>query len=201
MKTFLFFKFGLYFWPHFTPSAALNFKEVISQEQSGGAALAPPSSARRPPGQESSFESRAKELTVAFPPPAFCMRSGLDSQGLTLRFRSAVPLHSAIKHAEAGSQSSVTGKKSKKKGKSKASDASAVVDLSSDHRLQPSDIPRARLFLCHESDVKDGQLPQLHVEVDPCAGLSNAVSELQKISRSSKLAPARPHSGHQWYAL
>lgn len=136
-----------------------------------------------------------------FPPPALCMRSSLDSQGLTLRFRSAVPLQSAIKHAEAGSQSSVSGKKTKKKGKSKASGASAVEDSSSNHRLQPSDIPRARLFLCHESDVKDGQLPQLHVEVDPCAGLSVAVLELQKISRSSKLAPARPHSGHQWYAL
>ena len=186
---------------HFKSSAALNNKEAISHEQSSGAAVALPSGGRRPPGQEASFESRAKELTVTFPPPASCMRSGLDSRGFTLRFRSAVPLQLACKDAVVNSQASFTGKKSKKKGKSKSSNAPQVANSPRNHRLQPSDLPRARLFLCHDSDVKEGQLPQLHVEVDPCADLSHAVSELLKISRSSKLAPARPHSGHQWYIL
>jgi hypothetical protein len=68
-------------------------------------------------------------------------------------------------------------------------------------RLQPADIPRVRLFLCHESDAKDGKLPQVHVEVDPCTTLSIAVADLQRISRSSKLAPSKPHSGHRWYVV
>ena len=69
------------------------------------------------------------------------------------------------------------------------------------HRLQPADLPRVRLFLCHENEAKDANLPQLHVEVDPCTSLSIAVAELQRISRSSKLTPSKPHSGHRWYVF
>jgi len=174
------------------------------QEQAGagaGAAAAAAAGGRRP-GQEASFESRAKELPVAFPPAPFSMCSSLDSHGFSLRFRSAVPLS----HASASAQPSARGKKAGKRAKSKAfaAAAAAAAELDRDEegapRLGPADIPRARLFLCHDADVKDGQLPAVHVEVDACVSLSVAVLEFQKVSRSSKLAPAKPHSGHQWYA-
>jgi hypothetical protein len=93
----------------------------------------------------------------------------------------------------------------KKKTHSKSSGAASASSLhtgeSRSPQLHPGDIPRVRLFLCNQSDVKEGRLPALHVEVDPCCSLLVAVSQLQKICRSSKLAAAKPHSGHQWCAL
>ena len=195
---------------HYAPTspAGLNFKGAHVQEQTGAAASAAPPIGRRSPGQEASFESRSKELPVVFPPPPFSMRSGLGNHGFALRFRNAVPLPAvpAVSHTITGAQLSARRKKAKNKHKSKASASAAAAELGCDEddgpqriQLHVADIPRVRLVLCHDADVKDGQLPQLHVEVDPCLNMSVAVSEFQKISRSSKLAPAKPHSGHQWY--
>jgi hypothetical protein len=178
----------------------LNFREEIISEQSGGAAVAVPSGGRRAPDPEASHERRAKVLPVVFPPKAHAVRAGPENRDFMLRFRSAVPLARA---EGAGSQTGFTEKKTKKKNKQKASASAAVPDEVDEScpRLQPADIPRVRLFLCHENDVKDGRLPQIHVEVDPCVNLSVAILNLQNISRSSKLVPAKPHTGHQWYEL
>ena len=178
-------------------SDRLNFREEIVCEKSGGAAVAVPFGGRRAADPEAGHERRAKELPVVFPPKAHSVRAG---RGM-LRFRSAVPLARAREGA--GSQAGFTEKKTKKKNKQKASASAAVHDEVDEScpRLQPADIPRVRLFLCHENDVKDGRLPQIHVEVDPCVNLSVAILNLQNISRSSKLVPAKPHTGHQWYEL
>lgn len=130
------------------------------------------------------------------------MRVGLERMESTLRFRTAVPLASTKECAS--SKLRVTGKKNKKKKNQKhatSAPASEQVDESSSQHLAPSDIPRVRLFLCHEGDIKDGQLPQIHVEVDPCESLHAAILNLQNISRSSNLVPSKPHTGHQWYLL
>lgn len=140
---------------------------------------------------------------MTFPPAALGSWHVRDSAGFTLRFRRAVPLAAAEQGA--GSQSKVAGKKSQKKHKQSVAASSTAAPVRDNgpltRWLKPADIPRVRLFLCLENDIKGGQLPQLHVELDPCESLHVAVMKLQSTSRSSKLAPSKPHTGHQWYPL
>jgi hypothetical protein len=146
---------------------------------SGGAARDALPNARRHPGQEADYEVQWKVLHVdALSPQACSTNRAMDDKGVGTRFRIAVPAQIGAAHAAAAGPASTEN--------------SAAGRVS----LHPDDIPRARLFLCHEADVAGSMLPRLHVEIDPCVNLSVAVEELKKISRSS--AASKPHSGHHW---
>ena len=165
--------------PHTIVTAHLNFKEAMVPA-SGGAARDAPSNARRHPGQEADFEMvremQWKLLHVEPLSPQECSSNrAMVDKGVGMRFRNAVPARIGAAHAAAAGSAS-----------NEHCPAGRVP-------LHPADIPRARLFLCRETDVADALLPRLHVEVDPCANLSVAVEELKRISAASK-----PHAGHRW---
>lgn len=174
-------------------TARLNFKEAIAQA-SGGSARDAPSNSRRHPGQEADFEVQWKVLHVeALSPQACITKRGVGNKGAEMKFRTAVPVQ--IGTARAAAAPNELGRVPLPP---LTTTPMFCIKRLSQTPLHPADIPRVRLFLCHEADVEGAQLPRLHVEVDPCANLSVAIAELKKISRSS--APSKPHSGHRWYA-
>jgi hypothetical protein len=70
--------------------------------------------------------------------------------------------------------------------------------------LSPGDIPRARLFLCHHSDVQDdAQLPPLRMEIDPLRPLAQSIAQFEAKfqsvpppGRASEKAQLRPVPSH-----
>ncbi len=46
--------------------------------------------------------------------------------------------------------------------------------------LKPSDIARVRLFLCYNSDVQGGKLPDAHMELNPHQPLAESIAEFSR---------------------
>jgi hypothetical protein len=178
-------------------ATSLNCKTRVQEELPAAEAPAPPQ--LRLSGQQQNFEVDWKELTLARPPcdhDSFTLKN-LDGHGF--RFKAAVPSaqftskakqNSALKsQGGAAKQSSLLGmsKSAKKRAKQRAKRTSAEIAGSSAQEsdaavlLQPCDIARVRLFLCFHSDVHNGKLPAIHLEIDPRRPLADSISEFEKI--------------------
>jgi len=176
-------------------ATSLNFKDLVAQELPVAAVVLPPQ--RRHPGQQGeNFEDQLKwkELGVKFPPPQDSVSSCVNLEGHGLRFTPAVPCADFVSRTKKGTPKGAGGaaaqfqgmSKSKKKSaklraKRTSSDAAADAEGSEvETFLKPCDIARARLFLCFDSDVKDGKLPVVHMEVDPLHPLAESIAEFEK---------------------
>ena len=178
-------------------ATSLNCKNPVQEELPAAEAPAPPQ--LRHPGQQQNFEVDWKELTIARPLSdnvSFTLKN-LDGHGF--RFKAAVPSaqftsrakqNSALKsQGGAAKQSPLLGmsKSARKRAKQRAKRSSAEIAGSSVQEsdaavlLQPCDIARVRLFLCFHSDVRNGKLPAIHLEIDPRRPLVDSISEFEKL--------------------
>jgi hypothetical protein len=171
---------------------SLNSKNPVQQELP--AAEAPPPPQHRVPGQQENFEVHWKELAVALPLSdhrAFTLQS---SEKHGFRFKAAIPSaeftsrtnrNSALKSQGGAVKQSFHGMSKSQKKRAKARAKKCIAAISADDSdvsdfLQPCDIARVRLFLCFHADVQNGNLPAVHMEIDPQRPLAHSIAEFEK---------------------
>jgi hypothetical protein len=179
-------------------ATALNKKCVLQQP------------APLPPAQGGSAQSRAvqsgqgrnprnedlkdfEELHVTFPPAE--VQNGADVaadvKGQGLRFVPAVPIpqfEARVKAAGAALSADAVRSNFRNMTKCQKQKARLRCKLARDDLAQypsilsPGDIPRARFFLCYHADVlKDGQLPAVHIEIDPSRPLAESIDKFDAV--------------------
>jgi hypothetical protein len=190
-------------------TAALNKKHPFPRQPAsqGGSArpqLRHPGHQQRVLSEEDQRAQRFEILPVIFRPNYYQTLhpdNSADLKGRGLRFIPAVPLpqfgariqaENAVVAADARRKNfKIMTKCQRQKVKLRLKLARA--DLAQcPIFLSPGEIPRARLFLCHHSDVQDNaQLPLFHLEIDPLRPLEQSIADFNAKFHSAP-PPGRP---------
>jgi hypothetical protein len=172
-------------------------RKVAVEQQLPVAEVAPPPQ-QRLPGQQENFEVPWKELAVTLAPSPDVFFNLSSSENFGFRFKPAVPCSefkarreriSALKtqrDAADPTQFQRMNKNQKKRAKERTKKINAEIAASLDEVsnaegfLKPSDIARVRFFLCFNSDVQGGKLPDVHLEIDPRQPIAESIAEFEK---------------------
>ncbi len=172
---------------------SLNCKNPVMQEPPQAGA-APPPQLRHPGGQQDGHEVSWKELSVAFPSRQDGMFDSTSSEGRGFSFSAAVPCAQFQSQAKKNESAKIRGaaasplrlqglsisQKKRAKKRAKDSERAAAKESDVEEFLKPSDIARARLFLCFNSDVQGGKLPDAHMELNPHQPLQESIAEFSR---------------------
>lgn len=178
---------------------SLNSKRPIEHDLPSFEAPSPPQLRRFDgSGGDESGRRDWKDFDVSLSPPQDAFFDSANSEGYGFRFKAAVPCAEFIAFQTKKDKDKAPKQKGgaanalqfkgmsysqKKRAKRRAKQArDAALGISAEESedqvfLKPNDIARVRLFLCLHADVKGGQLPSKHMEINPLQPLSESVSE------------------------
>ena len=177
-------------------ATCINRKVPVEQQLPVPEVAPPPQ--QRLPGQQENFEVPWKELAVTLAPSPDVFFNVSSSENFGFRFKPAVPCSefkarseriSALKKqgdAADPPQFQRMNKNQKKRAKERTKRinaeiaASVAEESNAEGFLKPSDIARVRFFLCFNSDVQVGKLPDVHLEIDPRLPIAESIAEFEK---------------------
>ncbi len=152
---------------------------------------------QRLPGQQENFEVPWKELAVTLPPRPDDVFSLSISEKFGFRFKPAVPsseFKARIERIAALKKQGDTAdpiqfqrmnKNQKRRAKERIKKinaeiaASLAVESNAEGFFKPSDICRVRFFLCLNSDVQVGKLPDVYLEIDPRLPIAESIAAFE----------------------